>query len=220
MNRYYMEKKKEKKKEKIRLEKIRNSFFKHNLNTIKNKININDISNNMKIKNFDINYYKKSIPKSTLNKNSEENVLSLTNYQNKKIKEINNGIKFNNLLLNGKGHYKINSNTNNIKSLNLINLRLDNSVAINPETNNGAYVLAQKQLENNKMTRINLTPTSYMHLNDYTNGKKTSKLVSMTFMKEEQKMMNSFNNTLENEDQRMKLEVGDLYKSVKFYTKS
>ena len=220
MNRYYMEKKKEKKKEKIRLEKIRNSFFKHNLNTIKNKININDISNNMKIKNFDINYYKKSIPKSTLNKNSEENVLSLTNYQNKKIKEINNGIKFNNLLLNEKGHYKINSNTNNMKSLNLINLRLDNSVAINPETNNGAYVLAQKQLENNKMTRINLTPTSYMHLNDYTNGKKTSKLVSMTFMKEEQKMMNSFNNTLENEDQRMKLEVGDLYKSVKFYTKS
>ena len=107
-----------------------------------------------------------------------------------------------------------------MKSLNLINLRLDNSVAINPETNNGAYVLAQKQLENNKMTRINLTPTSYMQLNDYTNGKKTSKLVSMTFMKEEQKMMNSFNNTLENEDQRMKLEVGDLYKSVKFYTKS
>ena len=59
-----------------------------------------------------------------------------------------------------------------------------------------------------------------MNLNDYSNGKKTSKLVSMTFMKEEQKMMNSFNNTLENEENRMKLEVSDLYKNVKFLTKN
>ena len=99
-------------------------------------------------------------------------------------------------------------------------MRLDNSVAINPDTNNGAYILAKKQLENNKMSRINVTPTSYMNLNDYSNGKKTSKLVSMTFMKEEQKMMNSFNNTLENEENRMKLEVSDLYKNVKFFTKN
>ena len=74
--------------------------------------------------------------------------------------------------------------------------------------------------KNNKMSRINVTPTSYMNLNDYSNGKKTSKLVSMTFMKEEQKMINSFNNTLENEENRMKLEVSDLYKNVKFFTKN
>ena len=220
MNRIYKEKKKEKRKEKIRLEKIRKSFFKHDLNSMKNKININDISNNMKRKNFDINYYKLSIPKSTPNKKSEEKVFNLTNYQNKKMKEINNEIKFNNILSNEKAHFKLNSNSNNMKYLNFINLRLDNSVAINPDTNNGAYILAKKQLENNKMSRINVTPTSYMHFNDYSNGKKTSKLVSMTFMKEEQKMMNSFNNTLENEENRMKLEVSDLYKNVKFFTKN
>ena len=221
MNRIY----KQKKKEKIKIEKIRNNFLNNELNIKTNKTNNNNYhsnNNNIKRKNhLDLNYYKLSIPKLNLNQKSEEKFFSLTNYDKKRMRDINKEIKSKSPLSTEKIHYKMNQNTNNyLKYLNLVNLKLDGTVAINPETNNGAYVLAQKQLENNKMTRINLTPTSYMQLNDYTNGKKTSKLVSMTFMKEEQKMMNSFNNSLENEDQRMKLEVGDLYKSVKFYTKS
>ena len=97
---------------------------------------------------------------------------------------------------------------------------MDGSVAINSETNNGAYVLAKKRMENNKISRINLTPTSYININDSSKGGKTSKLVSMTFMREEKKMLNSFNsfnNTMENEDNRMNLELSDLYKNVKFF---
>ena len=36
-------------------------------------------------------------------------------------------------------------------------------------------------------------------------------------MHEEQKMLNSFNNTLENANNGLKIEVSDLYKDVKFF---
>ena len=206
----------EKNKEKLKIEKIRKNFLNYDLNSKNNK---NKYKNNKnKGKNLDINYYKLSIPKLTPNQKSDEKLFYQTNYDKKRMKEINNEFKFNNNLAKEKKYYRFSPNTkNNIKSLNLVNLKLDGSIAINPETNNGAYVLAKKQLENERMSRINYTPTSYIFLNDISKGTKTSKLVSMTFMKEEQKMLNSFSNTLENEENRMKLDVTDLYKNVKFF---
>ena len=134
------------------------------------------------------------------------------------MKNINKDLKSKSPQSTEKIHYKIKQNPNNyLKYLNLVNLKLDGSVAINPETNNGAYVLAQKQLENNIISKLNITPTSYFYKNDFANGGKTSKLVSMTFMHEEQKMLNSFNNTLGNLNNGLKLEMSDLYKNVKFF---
>jgi len=225
MNRIY----KQKKKEKIKIEKIRNNFLNNELNIKTNKTNNNNYhsnnnnnntnknnNNNIKRKNLDLNYYKLSIPKLNLNQKSEEKFFSLTNYDKKRMRDINKEIKSKSPLSTEKIHYKMNKNTNNyLKYLNLVNLKLDGTVAINPETNNGAYVLAKKQLENNRISKLNLTPTSYFYKNDI--GGKTSKLVSMTFMHEEQKMLNSFNNTLENANNGLKIEVSDLYKDVKFF---
>lgn len=228
MNRIY----KQKKKEKIKIEKIRNNFLNNELNIKTNKTNNNNYhsnnnnnnkhnnnNNNKNIKrknHLDLNYYKLSIPKLNLNQKSEEKFFSLTNYDKKRMRDINKEIKSKSPLSTEKIHYKMNQNTNNyLKYLNLVNLKLDGTVAINPETNNGAYVLAKKQLENNRISKLNLTPTSYYYKN-YIGGK-TSKLVSMTFMHEEQKMLNSFNNTLENANNGLKIEVSDLYKDVKFF---
>ena len=210
--RRYFREKQEKKKEKIKITKIRNNFLDYELSAKDNKTNYTL----KKGKNLDINYYKLSIPKLTSNQKSEDKLLNPNNYEKKLIKKSNYETKLKNALSKEKMLYKINLNSiNDKKYLNLINLKLDDSVAINPETNNGAYILAKKLLENNKMSRVDLTPTSYMYLNHASKEGKTSKLVSMTFMREEQKTLNSLSNTLENEDIRMKLELSDMYKNVR-----
>ena len=141
-------------------------------------------------------------------------MFNLTNYTKKRIKEINKDLKNRYLVSMERTQYKfITNKNNNINNLNLINLKLDDSAAINPDTNNGAYVLANKLLENNHISRIMPTPTSYFYIKDNSKGKKTSKLMSMNFIQEERKILNSLNNTIENEN-RLRLEFNDLNKNV------
>ena len=191
---------KQQKKEKEKIEKIRNNFL--NLDSNSKTKNTNDNINSInKGKNFNISYYKLSIPKIHFNQKSEDKMYNLNYLEKKKIKTLNINTTNKNSTSPERTNYLISPKlTNNkMKHLNLINLKLDSSVAINPETNNGAYVLAKNQQEYYNKTRLNLTPTSYVYLYDNSKGTKTSKLVSMTFMREEQKMANSLSNNLENE---------------------
>ena len=199
LTRFYIEKK-EKCKEKLKIEKIRKSLIDNNLTT--------KPKNNNKVigKNLDINYYKLSIPKLIFNQKSEENLI--TPLESRKMKELkenqnqnNNNNNNNNKNMNSieKNNYKL----HHMKHLNFINLRLDDNASINPKTNNGAYVIAKKQLENSNISRINITPTSYVNIIDTSKETKTSKLVSMTFMREEQRMKNFGNYTLNNEENRI-----------------
>lgn len=191
---------KQQKKEKEKIEKIRNNFL--NLDSNSKTKNTNDNINSInKGKNFNISYYKLSIPKINFNQKSEDKMYNLNYLEKKKIKTLNNNTKNKNSTSPERTNYLISPKltSNKMKHLNLINLKLDSSVAINPETNNGAYVLAKNQQEYYNKTRLNLTPTSYVYLYDNSKGTKTSKLVSMTFMREEQKMANSLSNNLENE---------------------
>ena len=191
---------KQQKKEKEKIEKIRNNFL--NLDSNSKTKNTNDNINSInKGKNFNISYYKLSIPKIHFNQKSEDKMYNLNYLEKKKIKTLNNNTKNKNSTSLERTNYLISPKltSNKMKHLNLINLKLDSSVAINPETNNGAYVLAKNQQEYYNKTRLNLTPTSYVYLYDNSKGTKTSKLVSMTFMREEQKMANSLSNNLENE---------------------
>ena len=203
--RIYKERK-EKKKQKEKTAKIRDNFYKQELNNKNGDIN--------KGKNLDLINHKISTSKPILNKNSEEKMFNLTNYTKKRIKEINKDLKNRYLVSMERTQYKfITNKNNNINNLNLINLKLDDSAAINPDTNNGAYVLANKLLENNHISRIMPTPTSYFYIKDNSKGKKTSKLMSMNFIQEERKILNSLNNTIENEN-RLRLEINDLNKNV------
>ena len=191
---------KQQKKEKEKIEKIRNNFL--NLDSNSKTKNTNDNINSInKGKNFNISYYKLSIPKIHFNQKSEDKMYNLNYLEKKKIKTLNNNTKNKNSTSPERTNYLISPKltSNKMKHLNLINLKLDGSVAINPETNNGAYVLAKKQQEYYNKTRLDLTPTSYVYLYDNSKGTKTSKLVSMTCMREEQKMANSLSNNLENE---------------------
>ena len=79
---------------------------------------------------------------------------------------------------------KLNINTNINKNINCkcVNLELKKSVSINPQTNNGAYILAQKQIENSNVTKLNIIPTSYVNVYDISN--KSARLMNVTFAKE------------------------------------
>ena len=188
----------QKKKEK---EKIRNNVLNFEINSKNINDNINIIN---KRKNFNINSNKLSIPRMNYKQNSEDKMNNITHLNKNIIQTLNNNDKeINNK--NAISMQRINNlispktTKNKMKHVNLINLKLDGSVAINPDTNNGAYILAKNQKEYYNKTRLNLTPTSCVHLFDNSKGVKTSKLVRMTFIKEEQKMTNSLNNSLENE---------------------
>ena len=193
--RYLYKERTQKKKEK---EKIRNNALNFEIN---NK-NINDNIN--KGKNFNINSYKLSIPSLNYKQKSEDKMYNITYLNKTRIQTLNNNDKeINNK--NAISMQRINNlispktTKNKMKHVNLINLKLDGSVAINPDTNNGAYILAKNQQEYYNKIRLNLTPTTCVHFFDNSKGVKTSKLVRMTFMKEEQKLTNSLNNSLENE---------------------
>lgn len=75
---------------------------------------------------------------------------------------------------------KVTNINNNFK---LVTLELEKNASINPETNNGAYTLAQKLTENNKISKLNITPTSYVNV--YDPSQKSSRLMNMTFAREE-----------------------------------
>ena len=152
----------------------------------KNLFNLRVISGNNPL---DLYNYSTSVPKIDSYPKRGKNREDLDN--KKRIKNIEE-IK--------KKHYSIKSKTlNNIKydksNLNnnykLVNLELEEKATINPDTNNGAYVLAHKQIENSNISKINITPTSYVNV--YNIPKKSSRLMNMTFAKEEpQKIKNSF----------------------------
>ena len=206
IRRIYKEKE-EKIKEKEKMENIRKNFLNYNLNNKNKNKNKNNIYNNININN-DINLIKLSIPKLKLtnNKKSDDKIYYLTHFEKRK-KELNK---------KGLSLEKINNKINNMKYLNIVNLQLEGSSALNPDTNNGAYILAKKQLENNHNTRLNITPTSYAYVYDTAKGIKTSKLVSMNFMKEEPQIFDSFNNIFEKEEIKNKLEINDLCRNVRF----
>ena len=192
---------KQKKKEKEKLDKIRKNFLNFDLSS-KNKNTNDNINIINKGNNFNISYYKLSIPKLNFKQKSEDKMHYITHLDKKRLQDLNtNEIrnKNKNAMSIERTNYIISPKIkkNKTKNFNLMNLRLEDSAAINPEKNNGAYVLAKRQFELNDKTRLNLTPTSYVYLYDNKKGNKTSKLVSMTFMKEEQKISNSLSNTLE-----------------------
>ena len=154
---------------------------------------------------------RKEIIKKKLQKNlynlrviSGNNLLDLYNYstsipkidsypkRGKSREDLDNKKKINNIEEIKKKHYSIKSKTlNDIKyeksNLNnnykLVNLELEEKATINPDTNNGAYVLAHKQIENNNISKVNITPTSYVNV--YNISKKSTRLMNMTFAKEE-----------------------------------
>ena len=81
--------------------------------------------------------------------------------------------------------------TNLFNNYKLVNLELEENATINPDTNNGAYVIAKKQTENNNVSKLNITPTSYVNV--YNVSQKSTRLMNMTFAKEEiQKIKNPF----------------------------
>ena len=170
------------------------------------------------------NVAKKEIIKKTMHKNlvnlriiSGNNPLDLYNYSTSVPKIINfpkrNKIRLgtkrdNNLEENKNKQDTARSKTfNNIKvdknlysnNYKLVNLELEENASINPDTNNGAYVIAHKQTENNNVTKLNITPTSFVNI--YNVSEKSSRILNMTFAKEEQqKMKNSFLKTTYNDN--------------------
>ena len=85
---------------------------------------------------------------------------------------------------------KLDTNINNTNlNYKLVNLELEENASINPETNNGAYVIAHKQNENSNKTKLNIIPTSYVNVYNMVN--KSTRLMNMTFAKEGIKNKNS-----------------------------
>lgn len=74
-----------------------------------------------------------------------------------------------------------NSKKININNYKLVNLELDENSSINPDTNNGAYVIANKLKENNNISKLNITPTSYVKILNVGKGKSTTRLMNITF---------------------------------------
>ena len=152
----------------------------------KNLYNLREISGNNPL---DLYNYSTSVPK-----------IDSFPKRGKSRENLDNMKRINNIEEIKKKHYSIKSKTlNNIKyeksNLNknykLVNLELEDKATINPDTNNGVYVLAHKQIENNKISKVNMTPTSYVNVYDI--SKKSSRLMNMTFGKEEpQKIKNTF----------------------------
>jgi glutaminase len=90
-----------------------------------------------------------------------------------------------------------------LKNFNLVNLELEENASVNPDTNNGAYIIAEKQRENEKITRLEILPTSFVKVYDAT--KRSSRLLNMTFSKEALNMDKKY--ILKNEVNKNKNEV-------------
>ena len=144
----------------------------------KNLVNLRIISGNNAL---DLYNYSTSVPRIPLQKRNKSNKIKTKLKARKKINKIEETISslksqnYNNL-------FDDKSSSNNYK---LVNLELEENASINPETNNGAYVLARKLSENNKISRLSITPTSYVNVYNIANGRKMSRLINMTFAKED-----------------------------------
>ena len=147
----------------------------------KNLVNLRIISGNNPL---DLYNYSTSLTKFPLQKRKKSNNIKTKLKARKKINKIEETItslksqNFNNF-------FDDKSNSTNFK---LINLELEENASINPDTNNGAYVIAHKQSENNKISKLSITPTSYVNVYNITNGRRMSRLINMTFAKEEPKV--------------------------------
>ena len=147
----------------------------------KNLVNLRIISGNNPL---DLYNYSTSVTKFPLKQRKKSNNIRTKLKARKKINKIEETItslksqNFNNF-------FDDKSNSTNFK---LINLELEENASINPDTNNGAYVIAHKQSENNKISKLSITPTSYVNVYKITNGRRMSRLINMTFAKEEPKV--------------------------------
>ena len=149
----------------------------------KNLVNLRITSGNNAL---DLYNYSTSVPRFPLQKRNKANNIKTKLKARKKINKIEETItslksqnynNYNNL-------FEDKTNNNNYK---LVNLELEENASINPDTNNGAYVIARKQSENNKISKLSITPTSYVNVYNIANGRRMSRLISMTFAKEEPK---------------------------------
>lgn len=146
----------------------------------KNLVNLRIISGNNAL---DLYNYSTSVPRFPLQKRHKSNNIKTKLKARKKINKIEetiNSLKSQNY----NNFFDDKSNSNNYK---LVNLELEENASINPDTNNGAYVLAHKQSENSKISKLSITPTSYVNVYNIANGRKMSRLINMTFAKEDPK---------------------------------
>ena len=152
---------------KIEKEKKNDAIKRHFQN---NLINCKIISGNSPL---DLYNYSTSVPKFNKSNKKENNKTRLEIGKRLEPKNKRDNIKSKSLtpLLYSK-----------LKNYNLVKLELDENASINPNTNNGAYIIAHKQRENNNVTRLNITPTSFVKVYDVT--KRSSRLLNMTFAKE------------------------------------
>ena len=150
-------------------------------NLQKNLFNLRIISGNNAL---DLYNYSTSVPRiSSLPK--KENKID-NNFEEVKSKEI----KLKTLTNINYDKLKLDTNINNTNlNYKLVNLELEENASINPETNNGAYVIAHKQNENSNKTKLNIIPTSYVNVYNMVN--KSTRLMNMTFAKEGIKNKNS-----------------------------
>ena len=151
---------------------IKKEIIKKNLQ--KNLLNLRVISGNNPL---DLYNYSTSVPRlSSFPKKEKEKEKKINNVEEVKNKDIKlktlNNINYDKTKLN------INTNIN----CKFVNLELEENVSINPETNNGAYIIAQKQIENSNVTKLNIIPTSYVNVYDISN--RSERLMNVTFAKE------------------------------------
>ncbi len=150
-------------------------------NLQKNLFNLRIISGNNAL---DLYNYSTSVPRiSSLPKKENKIDNNIEEVKNKEIKlKTLTNINYDKL--------KLDTNINNTNiNYKLVNLELEENASINPETNNGAYVIAHKQNENSNKTKLNIIPTSYVNVYNIVN--KSTRLMNMTFAKEGIKNKNS-----------------------------
>lgn len=156
-----------------------------------NLLNLRQISGNNPL---DLYNYSTSVPKLSLIPKKIKNKLDI-NTKKKSNKFEDNKNKNNSMKSQTLNNLNLNFDKNFNKNYKLVNLELKDNESINPDTNNGAYVLANKQIENGKNSKLNITPTSYINVYDAT--QKSSRLINMTFKKEEPKLVkNEYYKTL------------------------
>ena len=183
---------KEIKKEKEK--KMKNEVMKKHFHN--NLLNYKIISGNTPL---DLYNYSTSVPKLSKNKKKENKLNKLNKYDSGKRLELK--VKRDNL--KSKSLTPLLYSKIKLKNFNLVNLELEENASVNPDTNNGAYIIAEKQKEKEKITRLEILPTSFVKVYDAT--KRSSRLLNMTFSKEALNMDKKY--ILKNEVNKNKNEV-------------
>ena len=131
----------------------------------KNLVNLRIISGNNPL---DLYNYSTSVTKFPLQKRKKSNNIKTKLKARKKINKIEETITS----LKSQNYNNFFDDKSNITNFKLINLELEENASINPDTNNGAYIIAHKQSENNKISKLSITPTSYVNVYNITNGRR------------------------------------------------